>query len=72
MAKPDVILSEEHVGYEFLPYEQAVKRATFAAAKELLRAAYTHITADTPADSDKLTQLFGDGTGGPDGIVGPV
>jgi 8-oxo-dGTP pyrophosphatase MutT (NUDIX family) len=49
VSKPEVILSEEHVGYEFLPYEQAVKRATFAAAKELLRAAYTHITADTPA-----------------------
>ena len=49
VSKPDVILSEEHVGYEYLPYEQAVKRATFAAAKELLRAAYTHLTADTPA-----------------------
>src|SRR5688572_19113061 len=49
VSKPDVILSEEHVGYEFLPYEQAVKRATFAAGKELLRAAYTRLTADTPA-----------------------
>jgi bis(5'-nucleosidyl)-tetraphosphatase len=45
VAKPDVILSEEHVGYEFLPYEQAVKRATFAAGKELLRAAHERLTA---------------------------
>ena len=49
VSKPDVILSEEHVGYEFLPYEQALKRATFAAAKELLRAAHSHISADAPA-----------------------
>ena len=47
VAKTDVILSEEHVGYEFLPYEPALKRATFAAAKELLRAAHTRLTAAT-------------------------
>ena len=45
VAKTDVILSEEHVGYEFLSYEQAVKRATFAAAKQLLRAAHECLTA---------------------------
>jgi 8-oxo-dGTP pyrophosphatase MutT (NUDIX family) len=39
----DVILSEEHVGYEFLPFDPAVKRVTFAAAKELLRAAHAHL-----------------------------
>jgi 8-oxo-dGTP pyrophosphatase MutT (NUDIX family) len=43
VTKTDVILSEEHVGYEFLPYEQAVKRATFAAGKELLRAAHARL-----------------------------
>ena len=43
VSKTDVILSEEHVGYEFLPYEQAVKRATFAAGKELLRAAHARL-----------------------------
>ena len=49
VAKTDVILSEEHVGFEFLPYEQAVKRATFAAAKELLRSAHEHLTSPAPA-----------------------
>ena len=45
VTKADVILSEEHVGFEFLPYEQALKRATFAAAKELLRAAHDRLTS---------------------------
>ena|SRR5687767_1514727 len=50
VTKTDVILSEEHVGFEFLSYEQALKRATFAAAKELLRAAHDRLTsiASTP------------------------
>ena len=43
VARPDVILSEEHVAYDFLPFEQAVKRATFAAAKQLLRAAHARL-----------------------------
>jgi len=50
VTKTDVILSEEHVGYDFLPFEQAVKRATFAAAKELLRAAHARLIQEsTPA-----------------------
>ena len=49
VTKPDVILSEEHVGYDFLPFESALKRATFAAARELLRAAHDRLTrADSP------------------------
>lgn len=47
--KPDVILSEEHVGYDFLPYELAVKRATFAAGKELLRAAHARLAQESSA-----------------------
>jgi 8-oxo-dGTP pyrophosphatase MutT (NUDIX family) len=43
VARPDVILSEEHVAYDFLPFELAVKRATFAAGKELLRAAHARL-----------------------------
>lgn len=49
VTKPDVILSEEHVGYDFLPLEPAVKRATFAAAKELLRAAHARLTESSSA-----------------------
>ncbi len=48
VANTEVILSEEHVGFEFLTFEQAVKRATFAAGKQLLRAAHEHLTAATP------------------------
>jgi bis(5'-nucleosidyl)-tetraphosphatase len=55
VAKTDVILSEEHVGYEFLPFEPAVKRATFAAAKELLRAAHSHLTAQNPTPTPTPT-----------------
>src|SRR4051812_37459831 len=43
VSKPDVILSEEHVGSDFLPFELAVKRVTFAAAKELLRTAHARL-----------------------------
>jgi 8-oxo-dGTP pyrophosphatase MutT (NUDIX family) len=49
VSKADVILSEEHVGYEFLPFEAALKRVTFAAAKELLRTAYARLTPGEPA-----------------------
>jgi len=37
--KVDVVLSSEHVGYVFLPYEAAMKRLTFASARQVLRAA---------------------------------
>jgi len=49
VARTDVILSEEHVGFEFLPFEQAVKRATFAAGKQLLRVAHEHLISAAPA-----------------------
>jgi len=41
----DVVLSHEHVGFEFLPYEQAARRVTYATAKAVLRAAHGHLTA---------------------------
>ena len=44
----DVVLSHEHVGFEFLPFEQAVKQVTYATAKQVLRAAHAHLT-ETPA-----------------------
>jgi 8-oxo-dGTP pyrophosphatase MutT (NUDIX family) len=33
----DIRLSDEHVGFEFLPYEAALKRLTYANAKSILR-----------------------------------
>ena len=59
VAQTQVILSEEHVGHEFLPFEPAVKRATFAAAKQLLRAAHECLTSSgapaTPTPSPTTT-----------------
>jgi bis(5'-nucleosidyl)-tetraphosphatase len=51
VTKTAVILSEEHVGYEFLAYETALKRATFAAGKQLLRSAYARLTAEAPTEA---------------------
>jgi bis(5'-nucleosidyl)-tetraphosphatase len=38
-----VRLSDEHVGYEFLPFEPAIKRLTYAGAKEILRHAEKYL-----------------------------
>ena len=45
-APPDaqVRLSHEHVGYAFLPIEPAVKRVTFANAKQVLKLAHAHLS----------------------------
>ena len=39
----DVVLSDEHVGYDFLPLDAALSRVTYATAKELLRRADEHL-----------------------------
>jgi 8-oxo-dGTP pyrophosphatase MutT (NUDIX family) len=41
----DVTLSHEHTGFEFLPFEQAVKRLTFPTARQMLRAAWERLNA---------------------------
>jgi 8-oxo-dGTP pyrophosphatase MutT (NUDIX family) len=43
----DVVLSHEHVGFDFLPFSQAVKRVTYASAREVLRAAHARLMAAT-------------------------
>lgn len=40
-----VVLSHEHVGSAFLSYEAAMKRLTYATARELLRAAHEFLEA---------------------------
>ena len=40
-----VIISSEHVGYAFLPYEQALARLKYANAKAVLKIAEAHLTA---------------------------
>jgi bis(5'-nucleosidyl)-tetraphosphatase len=43
MSRRDVALSHEHVGFEFLPFEQALKRVTYPTARAVLRAAHAHL-----------------------------
>jgi bis(5'-nucleosidyl)-tetraphosphatase len=44
--KKKVQLSDEHVGYEWLGYEAALDRLTYANAKEVLRAAEAHLAQE--------------------------
>ena len=48
----DVVVSHEHVGFAFLPFEHAVKRVTYASAREVLRAAHTHLAASPSNGAD--------------------
>lgn len=41
----DVTLSHEHTGFTFLPYEAALRKVTFAGAKQVLKAAHEHLCA---------------------------
>ena len=44
-ADAPVTLSHEHVGHAFLPAEPAVRRVTYANAKQVLRLAHEHLLA---------------------------
>lgn len=39
----DVKISEEHIGYKWLPYEKALERLTFENAKGILRKAHQYL-----------------------------
>jgi 8-oxo-dGTP pyrophosphatase MutT (NUDIX family) len=41
-----VTLSDEHTGYAFLPYSQALARLTFANARQVLEATEAHLSAN--------------------------
>jgi 8-oxo-dGTP pyrophosphatase MutT (NUDIX family) len=51
-------LSDEHVGFAFLPFEQAVRKLTFASAREVLRKAEEFLNGQSAASQQK-----GDATG---------
>lgn len=55
----EVVVSHEHVGFAFLSYEQAVRRATFATAKAVLRAAEMFLSppvaGNRPIEGDRMT-----------------
>lgn len=62
VADADVMLSHEHVAFAFLPFDDALKRVTFAGAKQVLRAANERLTAS--ADDTPLTTPGDDSTSG--------
>jgi 8-oxo-dGTP pyrophosphatase MutT (NUDIX family) len=45
VADAEIVLSHEHVGHAFLAYEDALKRVTYATAKNVLIEANTFLTA---------------------------
>lgn len=45
----DVILSEEHIAYEYLDYDSAMKRLTYANARETLRKAQEFLSQSASA-----------------------
>jgi 8-oxo-dGTP pyrophosphatase MutT (NUDIX family) len=49
----NVVLSHEHVGFAFLPFEQAVKQVSYPSARAVLRAAHVYLAAKTPTEAAK-------------------
>src|SRR5579864_3602586 len=48
-----IVLSDEHEGFEFLPFAAAVKRVTFANARQVLRLANEQLSA--PLGNDTMS-----------------
>lgn len=44
----EICLSDEHVGHDWLPFDRAMARLTYASARELLTLAHQHLDADKP------------------------
>jgi bis(5'-nucleosidyl)-tetraphosphatase len=52
----DVQLSHEHVGYIYLPFNQALRKVTYANARELLKRAGEHLGEHEPVEAgDKVS-----------------
>ena len=55
-APSDVVISREHEGFAFVPFEEALQRLTFPTAKEMLRAAEEKLSQpSSPPGSDTLS-----------------
>lgn len=53
---PDIVLSHEHEGFTFLPFDQALKRITYPNARHVLKLAHETLgQGGSPADSDRLS-----------------
>lgn len=48
----DVILSEEHVGAAFLPYEAAMARLTYSTARELMKSAHEFLEKHAAGETE--------------------
>jgi len=55
-----VALSHEHVGFEFLPFEQALKRVTYPTAKAVLKAAHEHLSPANSAHAPRVRAGHGE------------
>jgi 8-oxo-dGTP pyrophosphatase MutT (NUDIX family) len=47
--QPEVSLSHEHIGFDWLPYDLAMSRLTFKNSQDLLAKAHEHLRADQPS-----------------------
>ena len=57
-AKPsEIVISHEHEGFEFLPYDAAIRRVTFPNARQILRLAHQVLTGALtgPATTERQT-----------------
>jgi len=54
-ATTEVKLSDEHIGFTFLDFDQAITKVSYASAREILRAAAGFLEANTPADPPERT-----------------
>lgn len=52
-AETEVVLSDEHVGAAFLPYDEAMKRLTYATARDLLKSADAFLNAEAEAAASR-------------------
>jgi 8-oxo-dGTP pyrophosphatase MutT (NUDIX family) len=52
----EIVLSHEHEGFKFLPFETAIKETTYPNARQVLRLAEQKLAeADAPARGDRLS-----------------
>jgi 8-oxo-dGTP pyrophosphatase MutT (NUDIX family) len=49
-------LSDEHVGYAYLPFDAAMKQLTYASSRELLRLAQAYLQGDAEGATDAVAQ----------------
>ncbi|RXE55629.1 diadenosine tetraphosphate hydrolase [Methanoculleus taiwanensis] len=46
--KREVLLSDEHIGYQWLPFERAIRTITFKNSRDVVKKAQRHLKAEVP------------------------